>query len=112
MHLFNESILCSDTTTKVSLLRAELYSIEDNKEQAKSCYEAAITSSKSSNFIHEQGLSLELAGLHHVKIGESEPALEYFRQAKECYNEWGSEMKVDSVKQHVEKLLKNVQSES
>ena len=90
---------------KVELLEAELHSFEKKNEEAAASYAAAIASAQSSRFTHEQGLACELAGLHHKKIGQKEVALDYFRQARECYNLWGSELKVDAVTQHMEQLM-------
>jgi len=82
---------------KVHLLEAELSSHEGRNEDANSLYAAAIIASRSSRFIHEQGLACELAGFHYKKIGDLQRALGFFNQAKSCYAEWGSEMKVEGI---------------
>jgi len=89
---------------KVYLLEAELASYEGRNEEAKSSYAAAILASRSSKFIHEQGLACELAGFHYKKIGDSRRAWGFFNQAKLCYAEWGSEMKVESIAQQLSML--------
>ncbi len=83
------------------LLQAECHSFEKNNEEAASSYAAAISSSR---FTNERSLACELAGLHYVKIGQKEVALEFFAKAKECYTQWGSEMKVESITQQIEKI--------
>jgi len=90
---------------KVYLLEAEMFSFEGRDTEARSSYAAAITSSCSSRFVHEQGLACELAGLHYFKIGEAEAALEFLQQAKECYQRWGSQMKVESITQQMGKVV-------
>jgi len=89
---------------KVHLLEAELYSFERKNHQAKSAYSAAITSSSCSRYIHEQGLACELAGLHYKKIGELETAIELLQKAKDCYKQWGSQLKVESITQQMDRI--------
>ena len=90
---------------KVDILNAEMYSLERKYQDAKSSYDAAITSSRSSSYVHEQGLACELAALHYKKIGEAQTALNFFQQAKECYIQWGSQMKVDSITQQMDRVV-------
>mmetsp|Transcript_13921 Transcript_13921/g.25199 ORF Transcript_13921/g.25199 Transcript_13921/m.25199 type:complete len:91 (+) Transcript_13921:1792-2064(+) len=82
-----------------------MYSFERKGPDARSSYAAAITSSRSSRYVHEQGLACELAGLHYKKRGEEQTALDFFQQAKECYVRWGSQMKVESVNQQMERIV-------
>ena len=89
---------------KLRLLEAEFYSFEQKNEAAKSAYEAAISLSQSNKFIHEQGLSAELAGIHFQRIGDNETAVRYFNEAKECYEKWGSQMKVGFITGLLEKI--------
>jgi len=90
---------------KVFLLEAEMLSFEKENDEANSLYQAAISSSRSSRFVHEQGLACELAGLHHKKIGDAHAALELLKRAKECYQSWGSQMKVESINQLMENVI-------
>lgn len=87
---------------KVYLLEAEMFSFEKRNDEARASYAAAITSSGASRFVHEQGLANELAGLHYKKMGEADTALHLFQRAKECYQKWGSQMKVESITRHME----------
>ncbi|KAL7538257.1 hypothetical protein ACHAXR_008411, partial [Thalassiosira sp. AJA248-18] len=91
-------------SNKVFLLQAELYSFEGKSQEAKSSYAAAVNSSCSAKFVHEQGLACELAGFHYKKTGQAQIALDFFQQAKECYIRWGSQMKVESITQQMEKV--------
>ena len=79
------------------MLEAELFSLQNLNSKAQASYTAAINSARSSGFIHEQGLACELAGYHYKKICNLSCAWILFDQAKRCYAEWGSQMKVDSV---------------
>ena len=89
---------------KLRLLEAEFYSFEKKNEAAKAAYEAAISLSRSNKFIHEQGLSAELAAIHFQRIGDNEQAIRYFNEAKECYEKWGSQMKVEFITDLLEKI--------
>ena len=88
--------------TQVHLLEAENFSFQGNHEEAKASYAAAITSARCSRFINEQGLACELAAHHYKKIGDHMSSWSFFNQAKQCYIEWGSQMKVDSVTRQLE----------
>ena len=79
------------------MLEAEIFSFQNLNSEAQASYAAAISSARSSGFIHEQGLACELAGYHYKKVCGFSSAWSLFDQAKRCYAEWGSQMKVDSV---------------
>ncbi len=82
---------------QVLLLEAEQFSLENQNDKAQASYAASINSARLSGFIHEQGLACELAGYHYKKNGNSSIACSFFDQAKQCYEVWGSQMKVDCV---------------
>ena len=92
-------------SNKVHILEAEMYSFERKGKDAISSYAAAITSSRYSNYVHEEGLACELAGLHYKKTSETQTALDFFQRAKECYVQWGSQVKVESITQQMERLV-------
>ncbi|KAL3780004.1 hypothetical protein ACHAW5_008325 [Stephanodiscus triporus] len=103
--LKNMALLSSwNFTNKVHLLEAEQFSRQNHNSEAQASYAAAINSARSSGFIHEQGLACELAGHHHKKIDDLRSAWSFFDQAKRCYTEWGSQMKVDSVTRQLDSL--------
>lgn len=80
---------------KACLLRAVLLAVTDgNDVEIGSEFDCAILASRSSNFVHEEGLACELAGAHYKKTGNRSLALTYFRQAESCYQSWGSLVKV------------------
>lgn len=83
-------------------MEAEIFSGEGEHEKAKASYAAAITSARCSRFIHEQGLACELAGFHYKRIGDYNSACDLFNQAKQCYEKWGSQLKVDSISHQLE----------
>ena len=89
---------------QVHLLEAEQFSFQNRNSEAQSSYAAAINSARSSGFIHEQGLACELAGYHFKKVFDLPNAWISFDLAKQCYVEWGSQMKVDSVSRQLTSL--------
>lgn len=89
---------------KAFLLKAELASISDKDEDAVDMYEKAIEGAKRSKFIHEEGLACELAGFYHSRSGNKVNALRYFYQARMCYGEWGSQMKVEFIDKQIQEL--------
>ena len=70
---------------------------EDKDSEAKASYVDSINSAEASGFIHEQGLACELAGKHCKKVGDNSSARNFFDQAKVCYTQWGSQMRVESI---------------
>jgi len=58
---------------KLHLLEAESFSSNGHNTLAIKSYKAAIEASKSSRFIHEQGLACELAAIHCKKVKDLEP---------------------------------------
>lgn len=84
-------------TNKLCLLEAERQSMSFNHREAIASYDASIASAKKSGFIHEQGLACEKAGFYHKRYGSVREAMGYFEHARECYEEWGSTMKVNFI---------------
>jgi len=78
------------------------------KDKARVSFNAAISAAKSSKFVHEQGLACELAAFHCLRYGDNDSALHLFQQARDCYITWGSEVKVESIKQQI----KNINAEA
>jgi len=103
LFLISFSICCA-MTYQVYLLEAEQFSFQNRYSAAESSYAAAINSARSSGFIHEQGLACELAGYHFKKVHDLRSAWISFDQAKQCYVDWGSQMKVDSVSRQLTSL--------
>ena len=90
--------------SQVELLEAELSSHQGNNDEAKAHYFASVGSARESGFIHEQGLACELAGIHCRNTGDNSSARNFFDQAKLCYTEWGSQIKVDSITRQLDSL--------
>ncbi len=89
---------------QVHLLEAEQFSVQNENSNARASYLAAIDSARNSGFVHEQGLACELAGHHCKNVGDGSGAWNYFNQAKRCYTEWGSQLKVEKITQQLDLL--------
>ena len=89
---------------KVYLLEAEKHSFKGRNEEARNSYGAAIIAARTSKFVHEQGLACECAGFHCKRVGELEQAWKFFNQARTCYEQWGSKMKVEFVTRQMDEL--------
>jgi len=94
----------SNFRNKVELLEAEKYGLDARHSQAVRLYDAAIASAKNSRFIHEQGLACEKAGFYYKKIRDVRNAFDYFQQARGCYEEWGSRVKVEFIRRELDGL--------
>mmetsp|Transcript_23122 Transcript_23122/g.33019 ORF Transcript_23122/g.33019 Transcript_23122/m.33019 type:complete len:804 (-) Transcript_23122:247-2658(-) len=92
---------------KLELLEAEHFGITARHDVAMRAYDAAIVSAQKAGFLHEQGLACEKAGFYCKRMKYDEKALEYFNQALECYQKWGSSVKVDFTRKELGKLSVN-----
>ena len=94
----------SNFRNKLELLQAEQYALVGHHTQAVTAYDAAIASAEKREFIHEQGLACEKAGLFFKKKRNVQKAIRYFDQARVCYDEWGSRMKVEMMEKELSAL--------
>ena len=89
---------------KLQLLEAEKYALDGRYTQALNSYDVAIATARDRKFIHEQGLACEKAALYFKRIRDFTNAYRYFRQARECYEEWGSKIKVEEIAREMSSL--------
>lgn len=75
--------------------------MSNKKQEADLEYDVAISSSRSSRFVHEEGLSCELAAIHYKHHGDNDKALIFFSRAQKCYEVWGSQMKVEEMSRQI-----------
>mmetsp|Transcript_18766 Transcript_18766/g.38252 ORF Transcript_18766/g.38252 Transcript_18766/m.38252 type:complete len:221 (-) Transcript_18766:265-927(-) len=73
---------------KLSLLEAELYFCKGEIIKAKKKYEEAIEYSRRHNFVHEEGLSLELFGSFHEFFKNNDEYRKCMASARTCYEKW------------------------
>ena len=96
----------SNFRNKLELLEAEQYGITplQNSVTALYAYDTAIASARKSKFIHEEGLACEKAGFYCKKMEDDEKAFTYFNRARECYEKWGSTVRVEYIQKELCKL--------
>ena len=84
---------------RAALVAAEIARIEGRILDAEELYEKAIRSAHVHNFVHNEALANELAGLFHAARGYEKIAKTYMRDARYCYLRWGAEAKVRQLDQ-------------
>ena len=88
------------------LLEAEWSGVKEAHDGSAvaASYEAAIAAARNAKFIHAEGLACEKAGFYHKRMKDAQSAMKNFKQARECYEKWGSNVKVAFVQQELEAL--------
>ena len=93
---------------KLELLEAEKFGITalhlHKSDVVFQAYDKSILSAQKAGFLHEQGLACEKAGLYCKRMKDKENALAYFNQALDCYEKWGSSVKVEFIRKELGKL--------
>jgi len=79
---------------KYLLIRAELFRIRGNHQQAMIHYERAIHSARESSQIHIEALANELAARFYLQIDMKRLSDGYLLEAHRCYDTWGASGKV------------------
>jgi len=80
---------------KLSLLEAEMAVFKGDDSQAYSQFNKAVLFSKHYNFIHEEALANERAGLFYVQKSNTEKATYFLSQAYKAYLKWGANAKAE-----------------
>lgn len=83
---------------KMLLLEAELERVRGHKNEATDLYDAAIEAARQNQFVQEEALANELAGMFHLARGANAIAGTYIREAVECYEKWGAAAKVKELR--------------
>jgi len=96
----------SNFRNKLELLEAEQYGIDYpcNSLAVLYAYNTAIASARKSKFVHEEGLACEKAAFYCKRMKDNEKALVYFNRARECYEKWGSTVRVEFIQKELCKL--------
>ena len=96
----------SNFRNKLELLEAEQYGLtaSHNIFHALHAYDRSIASAQKVGYIHEQGLACEKAGFYCKRMNDNKKALTYFNQALECYEKWGSFVKVEFIRKELGKF--------
>ena len=93
---------------KCHLLEAEFAAVHKNESEAIMHYREAISLSRKYNFIHEEALVCERAGMFYLELGLKDEALPLLLQSQCCYNSWGATAKVNHLKKNYPFLSGNL----
>jgi predicted ATPase len=89
--------------SKLFLLKAEKYRIENDVTNAATYYDASIKAAHEHKFIHEEAMANELAGIFYWELGSHQRALVYFKQSIVCYKKWGASAIAREIESRIEK---------
>ena len=87
----------ADKTHRYYLVLAEQSVLNQNHVQAIEFFEKAIHHAQLCQFIYEQALATERAGVYFLEQGYRHTAAAYFWQAKQCYTKWRAKGKIDQL---------------
>ena len=79
---------------RAALVAAEIARLEGREFDAERLYEQAIGSAHANGFVHNEALAYELAARFYMAHGFDKFAHTYFREARDCYLQWGADGKV------------------
>ncbi len=82
---------------KLLLLQAEKSFTLGHLTEAQILYKDSITAAQRHKFIHEEGLSHELAGLFYLNRGLRDEAHEAFSNSVRCFRTWGAYAVADRI---------------
>lgn len=85
---------------KYHLLEAELAAVQKNQTQALIHYEKAISLSNKNNFVHEEALACERAGIFHLEIESKEATANYYNHLLQNYPFLKNKVDHPSIKLH------------
>ena len=80
---------------KLRLLEAEAATLDGDGLKAQDAYEEAIAGAAEQEFLHEEALACERAGMHYLERGREELAQHYLMRAYQGWREWGAAAKQD-----------------
>eukprot|EP00957_Ditylum_brightwellii_P060742 4611847-Ditylum_brightwellii.AAC.1 len=83
---------------KLLLLQAESLFFSGDSMNASKYYDAAIKTAGENNFIQDQAIAYERAGVFHSSEGSALIASQYFGQAHVSYLKWGAYCKADHIR--------------
>jgi PAS domain S-box-containing protein len=86
---------CPDNfEARATLVGAEIARLEGRELDAERLYEAAVTSARENELVHDEALANELAARFYTRRGFERIAKAYLRDARDGYRQWGADGKV------------------
>jgi PAS domain S-box-containing protein len=93
--LRNLAASCPDNfEARATLVGAEIARLEGRELDAERLYEAAVTSARENELIHDEALANELAARFYAARGLDRIARVYLRDARDAFRQWGAGGKV------------------
>ncbi|MBF0395822.1 MAG: AAA family ATPase [Desulfobacterales bacterium] len=92
------------------LVEAEISRVKGNGFLAMQYYNKAIDLAKENDYIQEQALANELAGMFYLSISQENIAKVYLKEAYYLYNKWGAKAKVSILENRYPNVLKKISS--
>lgn len=97
---------CPDNyACKHALVAAEMARLESRNDDAAKLYEKAAEAARASGFVHNEGLSFELAARHFLALGDKAAATRSLRAAIDCYTRWQGQGKVKQLERLYPELI-------
>jgi predicted ATPase/signal transduction histidine kinase/DNA-binding response OmpR family regulator len=90
---------------KYYLVKAEQYRILEQHIEAMSAYDLAITLAQENEYLNEEALAYELAGVFYLNWGKTTIAQAYLINAYYSYERWGAKAKLKDLEEHYPDLL-------
>ncbi|MGL1887027.1 MAG: trifunctional serine/threonine-protein kinase/ATP-binding protein/sensor histidine kinase [Reichenbachiella sp.] len=90
---------------KLDLLIAEYASLKGSNDKARKHFDLAIKGAESGEFLNEEALSLERAGIYYLSTDQDFIAENYLRKSYQTYKEWGAIAKMHDLKERFPKIL-------
>eukprot|EP00804_Cyclotella_cryptica_P017947 CCRYP_001294-RA/>CCRYP_001294-RA protein AED:0.11 eAED:0.11 QI:0/1/0.75/1/0.57/0.5/8/387/881 len=87
------------------LLEAEFNFLKGDHSMAMHCYSESIKAAHAHRFYHEEGLASEKAATFLLHENDHHRALDFFMNAKKCYEAWGAHALVDRLERAIAALL-------
>ena len=92
---------------RCTLVRAEMARVSGQILEAMDLYDLAIAGAKNNGYTQEEALANELAAKFYLAQNRIKIAKVYMREAKYCYQQWGSLAKVEQLEEKYPELLLN-----
>ena len=93
---------------KLDLLEAERFWLLGNTTAAKKSYNIAIAGAKKQNFLNEEALASERAGMFYQAQGIDSLASHFMKRAFQIYREWGADAKLKDLQSRFYNLTKEI----
>ncbi len=96
---------------KLNLLEAERHWVKGEIKEAKDSYDLATSEANKQNFLNEEALSCERAGMFYEANGMESLASHFMKRAYQTYREWGAEAKLKDLQSRYYELTKEIKSD-